>query len=243
MNKNIKRGIQVAILALTIITVGAFIQNGVHSLFTPKETIPIPPQPPVYKAVTCPNDYSSYQLLTENNSQTVKLIDKRKVMFARSGRFVNTQVVITKNETKESKVACGYLYVRAGTLTYGALQFWEYLYINPNDFGGHIDKENQFGSGDGRNYSEYLFSLNKVKYWKDNRNFSKDSLLIADWGALLNVSDTVSFQIAFNTSDYTGFIDELSIAYKCLNPTTGEENNGCRLSIVSTNDTVTTNPF
>lgn len=209
-----------------------------------------PPQPPptpipivTRNLVECPPNYTGYESITQNTSKVTKLIGSKKNMFAQNGRFVNSQIVITKNETAESKVACGYLFVRAGTTTHGPLQSWEYLYINPNDFGGHLDKENQFGPGDGRNYSEYLFALNKIKYWKDNRNFSKEALLTADWAALLNVSDKVSFQIAFNTNDYSGFIDELSLAYKCWNPTTGEENNQCNLNILSSDDTLTANPF
>lgn len=187
--------------------------------------------------VSCPADFLSYQLLREKPGHIVSLIDTRKSMFAANGEFVNSQIVITKNETKESKVACGYLLVRAGTGTNGALQSWENLYINPNEFGGHINSRNQFGPGDGRNYSEYLFSLNDIEYWKTRTERVRGNLLKADWATLLNVQSSLSFDVALNTENKTGFIDELSIIYKCWNPKTGEENDGCKIDVVSKLDT------
>lgn len=203
---------------------------------------PSPTPIPIYKSISCPDDFPAYNALRKNPSQVVKLISERKSMFAANGKFINSQIVIIKNETKESKVACGYLFVRVGTTKNGPLQSWENVYINPNNFGGHINPKNQFGPGDGRDYSEYLFSLNKIQYWKTRSERAKGIISEADWAALLNVSDKVSFEIALNTNDRTGFIDELSIAYKCWNPTTGEENTGCKLEKVSEVDKETTNP-
>ena len=51
-------------------------------------------------------------------------------------------------------------------------------------------------------------------------------------GVLLNVSQSIGFEIGLNTNDKTGFIDKFSIAYKCWNPTTGEENQDCRIEVV-----------
>ncbi len=202
---------------------------------------PLPPGnelPIARPAVSCPPDFLSYQKLIENPSRTIKLINQRKSMFAENGGFVNLQIVITKNETQESRVACGYLFVIAGTTTNGALQNWENIYINPNQFGGHINPEDHIGRGDSNNYSEYLFPLNKIKYWKNRAERSKGNLSIADWAALLNVSERVEFNIALNTNNKTGFIEEVSIAYKCWNPKTGEENNECSLNIEGKSDTI-----
>lgn len=240
MNKNISTGIWVAVIALAIITIGAFIQNAVRRLFAPTE-ISVTPAP-VYKSITCPDDIAAYNALRENSSQVVKLIPKRKSMFAANGKFINSQIVIIKNETEESKVACGYLLVRAGTTSNGALRSWENVYINPNNFGGHINSENQIGIGDGREFSEYVFSLNKIQYWKTRVDRARGNLSRVDWASLLNVSEKVSFEIALNTNDRTGFIDEVSIAYKCWNPATGEENNGCKLVVISEEDKQTSEP-
>ena len=190
------------------------------------------PTPPLttqkYEAVTCPKDIGAFEELRKKEGQTVDLITEPTRMFATNGKFINPQVVITKNETKDSKVACGYLFIKAHTDN-GSLQDWENLYINPDNFGGHIDKSNQFGIGDGNNFSEYLFSLSEMRYWK-SRNTSGD-IRSADWSALLNVYEKVTFEIALNSQDRSGTIDKMSIAYKCWNPSTGEENSGCKLNV------------
>ena len=181
-----------------------------------------------YEAITCPKDVSAFEDLRKRGGQIVDLIAESTRMFAANGRFVNPQVIVTKNETKDSKVACGYLYVKVHTDS-GSLRDWENLYINPDNFGGHIDKSNQFGIGDGNNFSEYLFSLSDMKYWK-TRN-TRGDIRSADWSALLNVYEKVTFEIALNSQDRSGTIDKMSIAYKCWNPSTGEENSGCKLNV------------
>lgn len=185
--------------------------------------------------VSCSPDRLSYSTVNQN----VKLIDKETAMFAKDGKFANPQVVITKSETNDSKVACGYLFVRAGTKSNGALQEWEDVYINPNSFGGHIISKSAISINDGENYSEYLFSLDRIPYWATS---GRKSVLNADWAALLNVSNEVKFDIALNTNDKTGFINEIAIAYKCWNPKTGEENTGCKLDVKNKTDIQINNP-
>ncbi len=239
MNKNIIKGGLVAVITLGIITAGAFIQNAVRNLYGPKEVPSVPT--PAYESVKCPADSQSYNSLTESDGKIVKLIDGRKSMFASGGRFINLQKVVTKNETKKSKVACGYLLVRVGT-DHGALEKWENVYINPNNFGGHIKSENQIGTGDGREFSEYIFPLNEIQYWKTRADRWRGSLLSADWSSLLNVSEEVIFEIALNSENRSGFIDEISIAYKCWDPTTGEENKECKLEMMDKGDIETDYP-
>lgn len=212
-----------------------FVAQTMNSLFIKKESDPF--KGGSRTIVTCAPDFLSYTALTEKTDQVLKLIPERKTMFAENGDFVNSEVVIAKSETSDSKVACGYLFARTGTIDGGALRSWENLYINPNNFGGHINAQDQIGPGDGNNYSEYLFPLDRMSYWKNLTDRGRNVLSSADWAALLNVSKEVSFSIALNTEDKTGFIDELSIAYKCWNPATGEENTGCKLYITVQNDT------
>ena len=83
------------------------------------------------------------------------------------------------------------MFVQAGTDTNGPLQSWENLYINPNEFGGHIDSSNNIGLGDSATFSEYLFPLSKMNYWKTRVERAKGNLLSADWGVLMNVSQFV----------------------------------------------------
>lgn len=182
--------------------------------------------------VSCPPDFLSYQTLNVDSTHVVKLISIKKSMFAANKEFINSEVVITKNETKTSKVACGYLFIRAGT-SRGALQSWEDVVVNPNGFGGHLLPSSAISINDGAEYSEYLYGLNKIQYWPTH---DRESVNNADWSALLNVSDIVPFIIALNTENQTGFIDEISIAYKCWDPSTGEESVGCSLTVTSSID-------
>ncbi|MEK7537253.1 MAG: hypothetical protein AAB584_02310 [Patescibacteria group bacterium] len=218
LKANITKGIFVVIGGLLFVAAGAWITGQIR-----KEEVP-----PKKEIVSCPTDRLSYNLISQNQNQVIKLIPERKQMFAENGEFINLQVVITKSETKDSKIACGYLFVRVGTQTYGALQDWENIYINPNQFGGHIYSKSAFSINEGKDFSEYIYSLDKIQYW---RSRNEQNILNADWASLLNVSPEISFIIALNTEDKAGFIDELSIAYKCWNPTTGEENTGCKLNI------------
>jgi len=218
-----------------LILLVAFILVVLSARFSRKDTV-VQLLPSERIAVSCSPDFLSYQELSKNPTHVVSLISDRKLMHAANGKFINSEIIITKNETKESRVACGYLFVRAGTDTYGSLQSWENLYINPNEFGGHIKSENHIGGGDNVDYSEYLFPLSDMEYWKTRNARSQGILSRADWSVLLNVSDTVIFIIAMNTENPTAFIDELSIAYKCWNPATGEENDKCSLIVTKTTD-------
>ena len=205
---------------------------------SPKQS-PIPVNSP---SVVCPPDSLSYNNFIDDSPKNVLLIDTETQMFASGGKFINLQKVISKSETKESKVACGYLKVVAGTKDYGALQKWENVYINPNGFGGHIDSTNQIGLGDSREYSEYVFPLNRINYWKTRSDRARGNILEADWASLLNVSDTVMFEIALNSENTTGFIKEVSIKYKCWNPANGLENNECSLSVSNGKTTESSTP-
>lgn len=188
--------------------------------------------------VECPPTIEDYQDVANNSGQVVELIPKRVSSYGENGMFAKKQIVITKIETEKSKIACGYISIRAGTDKYGSLQSWENVYINPNGFGGHIDSENQIGVGDARDYTEYTFSLNEMLYWKTRADRWRGALSNADWASLLNVSTEVTFVIALNTEEVGGFIDSTSIVYKCWNPKTGEENKDCKIEVDSTIDGV-----
>lgn len=233
---NFLKAVGYFILSLAFVLSAVFLSRWVNGGFGQESQNNIISHPIERSVVSCPPDFLSYTTINQN----VKLIDKRTVMFADNGQFINPQVVVAKSETDNSKVACGYLFVRAGTQTNGALQSWEDVYINPNMFGGHIISQNAIVVNDGSEYSEYLFSLDKIPYWP---TAARKPSRIANWAYLLNVSNEVKFDIALNTNDKSGFIDELAIAYKCWNPSTGEENNGCKLYIASSKETKTNIPL
>lgn len=209
------------ITGLCFIAIGTFVSNKVQ-----QKTQSINSEG---KTVSCLPDSFSYQSLIQNNpEQVVGLINDYTPMSAKNGQFVNSEVIITKTETTTSKVACGYIFIQAGTETNGSLQSWENVYLNPNMFGGHIDPESAIVRNEGDAYSEYIYSLSEIKYWKTRND---RSVLSADWSYLLNVSPEISFEIGLNTEDTTGFIENISIAYKCWDPKTGYENNDCKLEV------------
>ena len=128
--ENIKSAIIYLIAGLIFVVGGAYISSRLNKENPP---LPIPPTPITRPVVFCPADFLSYHtLISESPNQVVELISERKSMFAANGEFINSEVIITKNETKTSKVACGYLFTRVGTQTHGTLQNWENLYVNPN---------------------------------------------------------------------------------------------------------------
>lgn len=234
-NMNFLKAIGFFFAALIFVLSAVFLSKWINGDSKPITSTTTIPEIIERKMVSCPPDRLSYSTVSQN----VKLIDKETAMFAENGKFANPQVIIAKSETSDSKVACGYLFVRAGTKSNGALQDWEDVYINPNSFGGHIISKSAISINDGENYSEYLFSLDRIPYWATSE---RKSVLNADWAALLNVSNEVKFDIALNTNDKTGFINEIAIAYKCWNPKTGEENTGCKLDVKNKTDIQTNNP-
>lgn len=176
--------------------------------------------------IICPKDFSGYESVSQG--QTLKLIDRKIPAYAANGQFVNPTVVIAKRGGTGSEVACGYLYVKTGTESDGKLQSWENIYINPNTFGGHIIADKALSlRGDG--LTEMLFSLDSISY-RPNRDTQE--VRTANWVALMNVSDRLEFNISLNTENRTGFIEDISIAYKCFNPETGKETTDCKFDVI-----------
>ncbi|MBY0293811.1 hypothetical protein K2Q08_00575 [Patescibacteria group bacterium] len=199
-----------------------------YILKQPTNTSSLGQNTPARPLVSCASDFSSYNELRKKPEHVAELISEKNSLHAVNGKFPNSKVVITKNETTTSKVACGYLFVRAGTENEGALKNWENVVIVANGFGGHLISSSAISVNDGSNFSEYLYALNKIDYWDNHNHQNKYT---ADWTALLNVTNVVPFTIDLNTENETGFISNVSIAYKCWNPETGEENDGCSLKV------------
>ena len=73
--------------------------------------------------------------------------------------------------------------------------------------------------------TEILFNLNQINYTEMLLSEARK----ADWSALLNVSDRTRFDVALSTSDQGGIIDDVSIAYQCWSPETGQTAHDCQL--------------
>lgn len=221
------------LVALAFVLSAVFLSNWITG--DKSVSISAPAERPV---VSCQSNFLAYQETREKTGQIVSLISTRQSMFAESGKFINSKIVITKSETEDSKVACGYLFVRAGTNEDGAIQSWEDVTINPSGFGGHLNPNSAISVNDGKEYSEYVYNLNRLQYWPTH---FRRTVNTADWASLLNVQPTVPFTIALNSERKGGFIDEVSIVYKCWNPKTGEENDTCKLKVESKEDSTTGN--
>ncbi len=225
-------------LGLIIGVFTALLSWGVKAIFF-GDVKNVQPSPTPRTPVICPVDYESYSKLAESPNNTVLLIKDKKIMFAAEGRFINTQVVVTKSETATSKIRCGYLFVSAGTNNGALVPAWEDVVIYLDNYGGHLIPDNAIWVNNGALSSQYLYSLDKIKYWDTH---FRNNIIFTDWSSLLNVSNTIQFTIKLNTENRTGFIDNVSIAYKCWNPTTGDENNDCNMKVISSTDEQTNTP-
>ena len=148
--------------------------------------------------------------------------------YGENGLFVNQKISVVKSVGSGSQVACGYLYVKAHAGSRPLQLKWEHPYVKPSQFGGHIVTDNAILNREIDGKTELLFNLSKIKYWEDNNT---PDIRESDWASLLNVSNRVKFVISLNTIDKAGIIDEVSIAYQCWSPETGQKTTDCQLSV------------
>lgn len=181
----------------------------------------------ILKKPSCPDTTDAFYKL-KNSGQIVTLAENLN-SYGENGYFVNKKFTVVKSTGSGSQIACGYLYVKAHTRENKPLQFkWEHPYIKPGQFGGHIETGNSIIPSTNNEGTELLFNLSKINYRIKNNDSETRK---ADWAALLNVSDETQFDIALNTIDKTGILDEVSIAYQCWSPETGEITRDCKLMV------------
>jgi len=197
--------------------------NGKSSAEIVKETI----SEVIIKRPVCPSTTDEYNNLRKTG-QTV-IIAKDFNSYAANSEFVKTKIVTVETNGTGSQVACGYLFVRAHTNNGQLQQEWEHPYIKPGQFGGHMLTNNAITNNVVRGKTELLYNLANIKY---HEKLNLQEIREADWVALLNVTNYIQFNIAFNTTNITGILDEISITYKCWNPETGKETNDCHLSAI-----------
>ena len=181
----------------------------------------------ILKKPSCTDTTESFSAL-KNSGQIVTLV-KNLNTYGENGAFVNSKFTIVKSTGSGSQIACGYLYVKGHGENGRPLQVqWEHPYVKPGQFGGHIETKNSvIPQTDGKT-NEFLFNLSKIDYKLSN---SDTEIRRADWAALLNVSDRIQFEVSLNTIDKAGILEEVSIAYQCWSPETGQITQDCRLSI------------
>ncbi len=184
----------------------------------------------VLRAPVCDGGYAEFQRLLASG-QSLQLIHNES-MFARAGRFINPKdVVVQRSGTGE--VACGYLYVRTRKDGRALEEKYDSVYINPQGFGGHIlaKKGNVEISDPTPNKTEYLLPLNSISYVPNiPYDPNAQNYKIVNWVNVLNASNETTFSIALSTLHEQGMIENISIIYKCWDPTDGKETRACQLS-------------
>lgn len=181
----------------------------------------------VLKKPSCPDTFDEFSKLRESGQ--IVILAQNLNSYGENGGFVNPKITIVKSSGSGSQVACGYLYVKAHGEGGRPLQIkWEHPYIKPGQFGGHLETETSIIPSQDNKMSEFLFNLAKISYRTGNSNTPAKK---ADWAALLNVSDRIEFEIALNTTDKAGVIEEVSIAYQCWSQENGQITHDCRLSV------------
>ena len=176
----------------------------------------------ILKRPTCPDTSESFAGLPK------VILASNLNSYGDKGLFVNKKVLVVKSIGSGSQVACGYLYVKAHAGNRPLQLKWEHPYIKSSQFGGHIITDNAILNREVEKKTEFLFNLSKINYRVENNSLEVRK---ADWVALLNVSDRVELEIALNTADKTGVLDEVSIAYQCWSPETGQPTTDCQLTV------------
>lgn len=180
----------------------------------------------IIRRPTCASTLESFAEL-KKSGQIVTLVNDLS-SYAENGMFVKSKTIAVKTGGTGSQVACGYLFVSAHTNIGPLQEKWEHPYIRPGEFGGHIVVSNSISDNVVEGDSQMLFNLSDISY---RETLASTETRKADWVALLNVTDRIRFDIALNTVNRAGVIDEVSIVYKCWNPETGKETTDCRLMV------------
>ena len=175
---------------------------------------------------TCQNTSDYFAGLKQNPDSFVVLAKDFK-SYGANGLFTNIKRTVVKSPSSGSQIACGYLFVKAQSGGRPLQQQWQHPYVKPGQFGGHLSLKNTIVNIEKENTTELLFNLSNIVYTET----LSSEVRKADWAALLNVSDRTDFDIALSTTDPDGIINEISIAYQCWSPETGQITQDCRLSV------------
>jgi hypothetical protein len=184
----------------------------------------------VVKTPDCDNSFGEYKTLIDKGQYLV--LAKDKSAYSANGHFVN-DFIVNVNRMGDGKIACGYLYIKTRKDGHSLDPNYDSIYINPNDFGGHIlrSKSLEIPQKE-QNKTEVLLPTNSISYIPNvPYNPNAQDYKVSNWSNLFNVSDQINFKIGLSTIDPQGYIDQIIIAYKCWDPNTGLESHDCQLSL------------
>ncbi|MBI5530400.1 MAG: hypothetical protein HY918_02775 [Candidatus Doudnabacteria bacterium] len=184
----------------------------------------------IVTSLDCPKTYEAYLNLV-SNGQVIKLASNLN-SYAINSKFINSKT-ITLIRSGKSQIACGYLYINASVNNKKLDDKFDSIYINPQGFGGHILRTRGISFNPNiTSLSEVLIPLNSISYLPNlPYNPNAQDYYVSDWVKLLNVGNRLSIDLALSTQNQKGVIEDISIAYKCWNPNTGEETTDCQLGI------------
>jgi hypothetical protein len=184
--------------------------------------------PIVESNVTCPADFSSYEKISQ--SKRLEIISN-KPSNGTDGVLKGYKVTLERTGLT-SNIACGYLMYQVSYDGKPIEQSSMDLFMRPtySQLGGHLlpdeNKRSIIKEVDGK--TQILMPLDSIIYDGLSRNIIKE----ANWSSLLNVTDTMEFEIALSANNEKGNLDLVEIAYKCINKETGKETDTCSLKVV-----------
>jgi len=188
------------------------------------------PEVKIIKTPECGDNFDDYKKLVDKGQFLT--LAKNKNAYALKGQFIN-DFNVNVNRSGDGQIACGYLYVEARINGKELDKQYDSIYINPAGFGGHILRSKSFQVESAEvNKTKVLLLLNSISYLPTiPYNPSAQNYKIANWVNLLNTGDKVNFEIGLSSLDPRGYIDEITIAYKCWDSNTGKETQNCQLSL------------
>lgn len=183
----------------------------------------------VLAPVECPRTYDGY---TET-SKSKKVVLLRDFQSHVADGKLNSVTITLQRTGLNAPIVCGYLLYRMSVANNPIEEASEDLYMAPagGQFGGHLLPNPNIAISDSiinGNKTEILMPLNQITY----DGTSRTNIQEADWAALLNVSENISFNIALNSLRSGGKIDYIEIAYKCIDQKSGEESDACNIEIL-----------
>lgn len=183
----------------------------------------------VVQQPACENTVDEFQSLKQKG-QSLQLTTGQ-LTHGENGRFVGLKSV-TVSITGKDEISCGYIYVKASKGGKSLEDKYDSVYIDPQDFGGHLLRTKGILNTNAQNFTEFLLPLSAVSFLPNlPYDPNAQNFRIANWATMLNVNSHVYFDIALSTVSKGGLIEDVTIAYKCWDPQTGDESNDCQLSI------------
>lgn len=218
MGNNSKFDVGEIVKSLLVLTAGLAIVFGV-SVALGKWRQPENSATETAKIVTCPNDFDSFT----NTKNNVTLLDN-KVSSGNEGILKGYKFTV-KRKGLTANIICGYLMYEISFGGRPIEQKYMSLFMRPTDslLGGHMWPDENRGAiiKVMDNKTQVIMPLDTITY----DGTTKHPIKQANWASLLNVSDSMQFQVALSADVKYGNIDLLQIAYKCINKDTGKEDN------------------